>query len=67
MRSTQAGRILEYLKDHAEGAYAYELANELHCLQYNARIYELRHKGWDIENDHEGHFILHREPIQLSI
>ena len=70
-RLTQAQSILEYLKDHTEGAYVYELiAPQPHGLgiaQYNARIYELRRKGYDIRSDRAGHFVLHREPTQLNV
>ena len=71
MKNTQANSILEYLKDHREGAYVYELIaprpNGLGCAQYNASIYELRRKGYDIRNDRIGHFYLHTEPVQVPL
>ena len=70
-RLTQAQSILEYLKDHPEGVYVYELMTPqpqgLGIAQYNARIYDLRHKGYDIRSDRGGHFVLHTEPKQLNV
>ena len=68
-RYTQAWTILEYLKDHSEGIQVYEMIaprpNGMGIAQYNARIYELRHKGYDIRQDRLGHFYLHTEPVQI--
>jgi len=53
---------------HPEGLYVYEMMTPqpkgLGIAQYNARVFELRRKGWDIRNDRRGHFYLHTEPRQ---
>jgi len=68
---TQADRILQLLTERPEGVYVYELITPRPegqgVAQYNARILELRRKGFDIRNDHPGHFYLNREPYQSSI
>lgn len=68
---SQKNNILEYLRNHREGAYVYELIaprpHGLGVAQYNARIYELRRDGHDIRNDFPGHFYLHTEPVQTKL
>jgi hypothetical protein len=61
--TTQEGRILKLLRDRGNmGAKAYEFASPrplgLGVMQYNARIYGLRHKGYQIINKEPGHFVL---------
>jgi len=60
---TQEERILDLLKARGErGVYVYELMmprpQGLGIAQYNARIYGLRQKGFDIINKEAGHFVL---------
>ena len=63
---TQEGRILKLLRERgSRGVFVYEITNSkpegLGIAQYNARIYGLRDKGFDIKNVVPGHFVLHEE------
>jgi hypothetical protein len=59
-------RILELLKERGSaGVWAWEIPNNLRILQYNARVFGLRKKGYDIRNIN-GKFYLHTEPYQTS-
>ena len=65
-RTTQEQRILDLFTERkGAGVYAYELAEPrpqgLGILQYNARIYGLRHRGFNIISDYKGHFIIKEE------
>jgi len=66
-RPTQEHRILAKLREHGErGLYAYEICKPIHLgglgiLQYNARIWGLRKKGFNIENARRGLFVLKEE------
>lgn len=63
---TQEARILELLKERGNvGVMAWEIPANLRILQYNARIFGLRHKGYDIKNIN-GKFVLNTEPVQTS-
>lgn len=69
---TQEERILNLLRERGEqGAYVYEFMmpqpQGLGIAQYNARIYGLRKKGYDIVNKVPGHFVLHQEPVQMNL
>jgi hypothetical protein len=60
---TQAGKILTRLRELGEqGVEAYELTTRkpegLGIQQYNARVFELRQKGYIIVNNPIGHFTL---------
>jgi hypothetical protein len=63
---TQEERILDLLRERgSQGAMVYEFMmprpNGLGIAQYNARIYGLRQKGYEIVNKTPGHFILREE------
>ena len=63
---TQEQRILDLLVERGStGVNAWEIPNNLKILQYNARIFGLRRKGYDIRNIN-GKFYLHTEPVQFS-
>jgi hypothetical protein len=70
---TQENRNLELLKNRGErGAEVWEFmmprpAGGLGIAQYNARIYELRRKGYEIVNKKPGHFVLRRKEGQLDL
>ena len=72
---TQAQRILNLLKERGnDGAFVYEFMlprpQGLGIAQYNARIFELRRKGYSIINKEPGHFILkeyEEEPITKEV
>ena len=66
---TQEGRILSLLKERGSaGVYAWEIPATLHILQYNARIFGLRRKGYNIVNKERGHFVLQEpEPFQEAL
>lgn len=75
-KPTQEQRILELLRERGgQGVYAYELTNTEFMrdrggaiMQYNARVWGLRQKGYKIINDPIGHFTLYEsEPEQLTI
>lgn len=73
-RPTQEQRILKLLQDRGEqGAYVWEFMmpqnrGGLGVAQYNARIYGLREKGYDIVNVEPGHFVLkEKDPEQLDM
>lgn len=60
---TQREQLLRLLRSRgSKGAYVYELQapkpQGLGLAQYNARIFELRAKGFNIVNVEEGHFVL---------
>ena len=63
-KPSQEMRILKLLKERGKsGVKAYELAMPRNqggqgILQYNARIWSLRQKGYNIENKEPGHFVL---------
>lgn len=55
---TQEQKILELLKQRgSQGVWAWEIPANLHILQYNARVFGLRRKGYDIVNQ-KGKFLL---------
>ena len=63
---TQEQRILDLLKVRGErGAMVYEFMTPrphgLGVAQYNARIWGLKQKGYDIRNIKPGHFVLMSE------
>lgn len=62
-KPTQEDRILDLLTERGDrGAYVYEFMaprpNGLGIAQYNARVYGLRSKGYNIINKTPGHFVL---------
>lgn len=58
-RLTQEQRILKILRARGNnGVYAWEIMKDLNILQYNARIFGLRRKGYNIRNVKPGHFVL---------
>jgi hypothetical protein len=62
-RPTQENRILDLLKERGgQGAFVYEFMMPrpagLGIAQYNARIWALRKKGYNIVNKTPGHFVL---------
>jgi hypothetical protein len=66
-RTTQENEILNLLIERrGAGVYSYELAQThpmgLGILQYNARIFGLRKKGFKIISDIKGHYILETRP-----
>lgn len=68
-RLTQETRILRLLREKGNaGAYVYEFVTPrpegLGIAQYNARIWGLRQKGYQIENIKPGHFVLIEEDQQ---
>jgi len=68
---TQEERILDLLRSSgAQGAYVYDFMmprpQGLGIAQYNARVYGLRQKGYEIINKTPGHFIL-REQGQMQM
>lgn len=68
---TQEQRILELLQERgSRGVYVYELQaprpQGLGIAQYNARIYGLRDKGYNIQNVEEGHFVLKEGGFQKA-
>ena len=68
---TQEQRILNFLEERGEvGVYAYEIATPrpqgLGILQYNARIFGLRKKGFNIINTTPGHFVLKENNYQFK-
>jgi len=67
-KPTQESRILTFLRDRGDsGVYAWEITGNLHILQYNARIFGLREKGYTIINTTPGHFILREEKGQVAL
>jgi biotin operon repressor len=59
-RPTQEQRILKLLRERGDsGVSAKEITDELGILQYNARVFGLRRKGYNIVNDPIGHFTLY--------
>jgi hypothetical protein len=70
-RSTQENQILDLLTERrGAGVYSYELA-EPHprgcgILQYNARIYGLRKKGYNIVSDIRGHYVLENKQTYMT-
>jgi hypothetical protein len=64
---TQEESILELLRERGEkGAYAWEFTmtkpmGGLGIMQYNARIFGLRKKGYEIDNVTPGFFILKKD------
>jgi len=70
-RTTQENQILDLLTERkGAGVYSYELAEPrprgCGILQYNARIFGLRHKGHNIVSDHKGHYILQEEHESMT-
>ena len=65
---TQEQRILDLLRQKgSEGVFVWEFMiprnqGGLGVAQYNARIWGLRQKGYDIRNKKPGHFILMHDP-----
>ena len=71
MRNSQKSRLFDLLLERGgRGVYVYEIMaptpQGLGIAQYGARILELREEGWNIKNDHPGHFILIHEPEQIG-
>jgi hypothetical protein len=67
-RTTQESQILDLLiSSKGAGVYSYQLAapvpRGLGILQYNARIYGLRHKGYKIVSDRKGHYVLEANTV----
>lgn len=66
-RPTQEQRILDLLKERGgKGVAVWEFMlprnqGGLGVAQYNARVYSLRKKGYDIKNTKPGHFVLKTE------
>jgi hypothetical protein len=72
-KPTQEQRILQLLKNRGKsGVKVWELVTPrphgLGISQYNARIYGLREKGFNIVNKTPGHFVLiqNEKPEQLN-
>ena len=70
-RTTQEQKILDLFAERkGAGVYAYELAEPsprgLGILQYNARIYGLRHRGINVVSDHKGHFVIKEEHEKMK-
>ena len=64
---TQEERILELLRERgAAGVMAWEIPATLHILQYNARVFGLRAKGYDIVNK-DGRFYLFEGDTQQAL
>jgi hypothetical protein len=62
-RPTQEQRILDFLRERKEqGVWCWEITNLLRIMQYTSRIWGLRQKGYGIENDVKGHFVLTLDP-----
>jgi len=65
---TQEERIIALLRERgSEGAFVWDFTmprnkGGLGCMQYNARVWGLRQKGYVIENVKPGHFVLKEEP-----
>ncbi len=58
-KPTPEQRILELLRKRGKkGVYAWEITDDLKILQYNARIFGLRKKGYIIKNIKRCHFVL---------
>lgn len=56
---TQEQRILDLLRERGNaGVKSWEIPEKLGILQYNARIFGLRRKGYNIINTQPGHFVL---------
>jgi len=67
-KPTQEQRILDLLKERGSaGVKSWEIPNNLHILQYNARIYGLREKGFNIINKDETFYLITGEPKQESM
>ena len=66
---TQEHRILALLRERqGMGVYAWEIMKDLNCLQYNARIWGLRRKGYTILNkENKFRLISEPEPFQQRI
>jgi len=65
-RPTQEQRILSLLRNKgSQGVFVYEMIaprpQGLGIAQYNARIWGLRQKGYEIKNINPGHFLLTRD------
>lgn len=63
---TQEEKILSLLRQRGKnGAFVYEFMTPrpqgLGVAQYNARIYGLRKRGYVIENEEPGHFVLTKD------
>ena len=72
MKQTQKSRLFDLLLERgSQGVYVYEIMtpypNGLGIAQYGARLLELRRIGWNIKNDHPGHFVLILEPEQVTL
>jgi hypothetical protein len=68
---TQEERILDLLRARGGvGVYVYEIMaprpQGLGIAQYNARIYGLRKKGFNIINKEPGHFVLKENDFQFK-
>jgi hypothetical protein len=58
-RPTQEQKLLEMLRLRGSyGVYAWEIIKDLNILQYNARVFGLRRKGYKIVNKKPGLFVL---------
>lgn len=64
---TQEEKILSFLQERGEkGVFAWEITDNLKILQYNARIFGLRKKGYNIINKEKCHFILMEENMDTT-
>lgn len=71
-RPTQEGRILKLLKERGErGVQVWEFMlprpQGLGIAQYNARIFGLRRKGYNIVNKKPGLFVLQEQKGQTAL
>lgn len=67
-RPTQEERILQLLRERGtQGVKSWEIPNDLHILQYNARIFGLRNKGHNIVNKNDTFYLMPNEPYQESL
>jgi hypothetical protein len=70
---TQAGRILELLRERGSaGIPVYELITPRSMggqgiAQYNARVYELRQKGFNIVNKDNTFYLIEGSPVQFAL
>lgn len=73
-KPSQEQQILDLLTEKGTvGVYIWEITDNaprgLGIKQYNARIFGLRKKGWNIINKEPGHFVLHTDgqlPVYLK-
>jgi lysozyme family protein len=67
-KKTQEQRILDLLRERgSSGVMAWEIPANLHILQYNARVYGLRKKGYDIRNKDGKFYLIEQGQIGLGL